>query len=141
MRDVKSALLRSDAFVYAIAIDPPDALPINTRVNPYALREITDDSGGRTEVVHDSSDLEAATSDVQMARPRNGLPSRRLCAIATLISSDAALDSEPSVPTVPTRIPRISTRKFGNSAVPSVSASGTAKKSPATSQSARIAST
>jgi VWFA-related protein len=64
VRDVKSALLRSDAFVYAIAIDPPDALPINTRVNPYTLREITDDSGGRTEVVHDSSDLEAATARI-----------------------------------------------------------------------------
>jgi Ca-activated chloride channel homolog len=64
VRDVKSALLRSDAFAYAIAIDPPDALPINRRVNPYALREITDDSGGRTEVVHDSSDLEAATARI-----------------------------------------------------------------------------
>jgi Ca-activated chloride channel family protein len=64
VRDVKSALLRSDAFVYAIAIDPPDALPINTRVNPYTLREITDDSGGRTEVVHDSADLEAATARI-----------------------------------------------------------------------------
>ena len=47
VRDVRSALLRSDAFVYAIAIDPPaDTRPINARVNPYALREITDDSGG-----------------------------------------------------------------------------------------------
>ena len=64
VRDVKSALLRSDAFAYAIAIDPPDALPINRRVNPYALREITDDSGGRTEVVHDSADLEAATARI-----------------------------------------------------------------------------
>lgn len=65
VRDVKSALLRSDAFVYAIAIDPPaDTRPINARVNPYALREITDDSGGRTEVVHDSSDLGAATARI-----------------------------------------------------------------------------
>ena len=57
VRDVRSALLRSDAFVYAIAIDPPaDTRPINARVNPYALRAITDDSGGRTEVVHDSAD-------------------------------------------------------------------------------------
>jgi VWFA-related protein len=64
VRDVKAALLRSDAFVYAIAIDPPDALPINTRVNPYALREITDDSGGRTEVVHDSLELDAAAARI-----------------------------------------------------------------------------
>ncbi len=65
VRDVRSALLRSDAFVYAIAIDPPaDTRPINARVNPYALREITDDSGGRTEVVHDSADLGAATARI-----------------------------------------------------------------------------
>jgi len=44
--------------------DDFDALPINTRVNPYTLREITDDSGGRTEVVHDSSDLETATARI-----------------------------------------------------------------------------
>jgi Ca-activated chloride channel family protein len=65
VRDVRRALLRSDAFVYAIAIDPPaDTRPINARVNPYALREITDESGGRTEVVHDSSDLAAATARI-----------------------------------------------------------------------------
>jgi VWFA-related protein len=65
VRDVRSALLRSDAFVYAIAIDPPaDRRPINARVNPFALREITDDSGGRTEVVHDSADLGAATARI-----------------------------------------------------------------------------
>jgi Ca-activated chloride channel family protein len=65
VRDVKSALLKSDAFVYAIAIDPPaDTRPINARVNPYTLREITDDSGGRTEVVHDSADLGAATARI-----------------------------------------------------------------------------
>ena len=64
MRDVRSALIRSDAFVYAIAIDSPDRRPINTRVNPFALREITDDSGGRTEIVTDSADLAAATARV-----------------------------------------------------------------------------
>ena len=65
VRDVRSALLRSDAFVYAIAIDTPaDTRPINARVNPYALREITDDSGGRTQVVHDSADLGAATARI-----------------------------------------------------------------------------
>ena len=65
VRDVRSALLRSDAFVYAIAIDPPsDTRAINARVNPYALREITDDTGGRTDVVHDSADLGAATARI-----------------------------------------------------------------------------
>lgn len=64
VRDVRSALIRSDAFVYAIAMDPPDKRPINTRVNPIALREITDDTGGRTEVVSDSAGLIAATERV-----------------------------------------------------------------------------
>ena len=64
LRDVRSALLRSDAFVYAIAIDPPESRPINAQVNPAALREITDASGGRTEVVQDSADLVATTSSI-----------------------------------------------------------------------------
>jgi Ca-activated chloride channel homolog len=64
LRQVKSVLLRADAFVYAIAIDPPNPRAINTRVNPYTLREITNDSGGYTEVVHDSLDLGPATARI-----------------------------------------------------------------------------
>ena len=64
LRDVRSALVRSDAFAYAIAIDSPQPQAINTRVNPTALREITDDSGGRTEVVHSTVDLIAATGRI-----------------------------------------------------------------------------
>jgi len=64
LRDVRSALLRSDAFVYAIAIDSPDRTPINTRVNAQTLREITSESGGRTEVVQNSSDLDDATARI-----------------------------------------------------------------------------
>jgi Ca-activated chloride channel homolog len=64
VRDVRSALIRSDAFVYAIAIDSPERRPINTRVNPFALREVTDDTGGRTLVVSDSDGLAAATQQV-----------------------------------------------------------------------------
>src|SRR5580765_8899357 len=46
LKDVRFALRRSQAFVYAIAIDPPDdRRPINRRVNPTTLREITDESG------------------------------------------------------------------------------------------------
>ncbi len=63
-RDVQSALWRSDAFVYAIAIDSPEPQPINTRVNPQALREITNESGGRTEIVRSSADLEEATARI-----------------------------------------------------------------------------
>lgn len=64
VRDVRAALLRSDAFVYAIAIDPPVTRAINTRVNPYTLRQITDESGGRTEVVQDTSGLGEATARI-----------------------------------------------------------------------------
>ena len=64
LRDVRSALLRSDAFVYAIAIDSPDRRAINTRVNAEALREITGESGGRTEIVQSSDDLAAATARI-----------------------------------------------------------------------------
>jgi Ca-activated chloride channel family protein len=64
MHDVRSALLRSDAFSYAIGIDPPARRAINTGVNISALTEITSGSGGRTEVVHDTADLDTATSKI-----------------------------------------------------------------------------
>jgi VWFA-related protein len=64
VRDVRNALLRSDAFVYAIAIDAKASQAINARVNPQALREITDQSGGRTEVVQTPADLQAATARI-----------------------------------------------------------------------------
>jgi Ca-activated chloride channel family protein len=64
VREVRLALLRSDAFVYAIAIDSPERQPINTRVNAEALREITTQSGGITQVVHDAQGLEAATRTI-----------------------------------------------------------------------------
>jgi len=64
LRDVHSALMRSDAFVYAVAIDSPEPQPINTRVNVTALREVTDDSGGRTEVVHNGTELVDATARI-----------------------------------------------------------------------------
>ena len=63
-RDVRSALARTDAFAYAIAIDPPDSRAINTRVNPAALREVTDATGGHTEVVHSSGDLVVAIARI-----------------------------------------------------------------------------
>jgi Ca-activated chloride channel homolog len=64
IRDVRSALVRSDAFVYAIAIDPPKRQAINQGVNIASLTELTTNSGGHTEVVHDTSDLIAATSNI-----------------------------------------------------------------------------
>jgi Ca-activated chloride channel family protein len=64
LREVRSTLLRSDVFVYAIAIDSPQRQPINTRVSPEALTEITNPSGGRTEVVQDGAGLLTATARI-----------------------------------------------------------------------------
>jgi Ca-activated chloride channel homolog len=64
LRDVSAALLRSDAFVYAIAIDSPERQPINTRVNVDTLRQLTADSGGHTEVVHNSEELADASARI-----------------------------------------------------------------------------
>ena len=64
MADVRRQIRTSDAFVYAVAIDAPKTRPLNDRVNPGALREITDESGGYTEVIHDSPDLVPATERI-----------------------------------------------------------------------------
>lgn len=64
LRDVRSALLRTDAFVFAIAIDSPDRYSINRRVNPEALGEITNQSGGHTDVVKDTADISTATGRI-----------------------------------------------------------------------------
>jgi hypothetical protein len=50
--------------VYAIAIDAPGKRPVSGRVDPYALRAMTDESGGYTEVVHDSAELVPATARI-----------------------------------------------------------------------------
>ena len=64
LRTVATALHHSDAFVYAIGIDPPERQAINTRVNAQALNEITGESGGRTEVVRNKAELDAATARI-----------------------------------------------------------------------------
>jgi Ca-activated chloride channel family protein len=64
LSEVRTALLRSDAFVYAVAIDSPNPNGINRRVNPTALNEITSQSGGHTAVVHDAEELQAATARI-----------------------------------------------------------------------------
>jgi Ca-activated chloride channel homolog len=64
LRELRAALLRSDVFVYAIAIDSADRRTINTGVNAEALRDITNQSGGRTEVIHSSADLYDATARI-----------------------------------------------------------------------------
>jgi Ca-activated chloride channel family protein len=60
----RELLRRSDAFVYAIAIDSATEQRVSTRVNPEALREITGPSGGYTEVVRTSTDLGPATQRI-----------------------------------------------------------------------------
>ena len=64
LKDVRFALRRSQAFVYAIAINPPDQRAINGSVNPTTLREITDESGGRTELVASSAEISAASARI-----------------------------------------------------------------------------
>jgi Ca-activated chloride channel family protein len=63
LRQAREVLRRTDPFVYAIAIDAPGAL-FSTRVNPEALREITSQSGGYTEVVRSAEDLGPATERI-----------------------------------------------------------------------------
>jgi Ca-activated chloride channel family protein len=64
LRDVRSSLLKSDAFVYAIAIDSSDRQAINARLNAGTLRDITAESGGRTEIVHDSAEIAGAAARI-----------------------------------------------------------------------------
>jgi VWFA-related protein len=64
LRDLRGALLRSDVFVYAIGIDSADRRAINAPVNATTLAQITDQSGGRTRVVHDSSEVTAALEQI-----------------------------------------------------------------------------
>jgi Ca-activated chloride channel family protein len=64
LRDVRSALVRSDAFVYAIAVDPPAKRAINETVNVGALNEITGGSGGNTELVHQTNEIVEATARI-----------------------------------------------------------------------------
>lgn len=63
LQQARDVIRRSDAFVYAIAIDAPDARA-STRVSPDALREITGPSGGYTEVVRAPADLGPATGRI-----------------------------------------------------------------------------
>jgi VWFA-related protein len=64
LRELRSALRRTDAFIYAVAIDPPQRRTINTGVNAAALYEITSQTGGQTEVVRDSTEIAEATARI-----------------------------------------------------------------------------
>jgi Uncharacterized protein containing a von Willebrand factor type A (vWA) domain len=64
LHDLRPSLIRSDAFVYAIAIDTPEPQPIAQRVNVETLDEITSQSGGHTEVVRDTAALDGAVGNI-----------------------------------------------------------------------------
>ncbi|MSO56963.1 MAG: VWA domain-containing protein [Acidobacteria bacterium] len=64
LRDARSALIRSDAFVYAIAIDPPARRAINQTVDVTALNQLTGGNGGNTEPVHETAGIVAATARI-----------------------------------------------------------------------------
>ena len=64
LAETRETLRRSDAFVYAIAIDSAPTARVSTRVNPEALREITGPSGGYAEVVKSAEDLGPATQRI-----------------------------------------------------------------------------
>src|SRR5262245_6609833 len=64
LHDLRPALVRTDAFVYAIAIDTPEPQPIAKRISIETLNEITGQSGGRTEVVRATADLDTATANI-----------------------------------------------------------------------------
>lgn len=64
LREVRRALRRTDLFVYAVGIDSKDRRSINAAVNPTALAEITDQSGGRTRIVHDSAEVTEALTAI-----------------------------------------------------------------------------
>jgi Ca-activated chloride channel family protein len=64
LHDLRPALVRTDAFVYAIAIDTPEPQAIAKRVSVETLNEITNQSGGRTEIVRATADLDSATANI-----------------------------------------------------------------------------
>jgi Ca-activated chloride channel homolog len=64
LREVRSGLLRTDAFVYAIAIEATAPYPINRPVAANALKEVTDQSGGTTQVVQSSGEVISAMWEI-----------------------------------------------------------------------------
>jgi VWFA-related protein len=64
LQDALRRLNQTDAFVYGIAIDAPAGPAINHGFSPEALNEISSQSGGYTEVIHDSSELSGAAERI-----------------------------------------------------------------------------
>jgi len=60
---LKQSLVRSDVFLYAIAIDSASSRS-STRVNAYTLNELTAQGGGYTEIITSAADLGPATARI-----------------------------------------------------------------------------
>ena len=63
LSETRDAWRRTDAFLYAIAIDDGNERA-SSRVNPEALRELTGPMGGYTEVVRSAADVGPATERI-----------------------------------------------------------------------------
>ena len=65
MTELRRTIVESDVLVYAVGIDnPPGARQESERVDVAALRQITDDTGGRTEAVRGAGVLDAAIARI-----------------------------------------------------------------------------
>jgi VWFA-related protein len=64
LQDTLRRMNQSDAFVYGIAVDAPLGPAINRGFSPEALNEIAGQTGGYTEVIHESSELTAAAERI-----------------------------------------------------------------------------
>jgi Ca-activated chloride channel family protein len=85
--ELRQAIIESDVLVYALGIDnPPGARQYSERLDANTLRQITDDTGGRTEAVRGAAALDAAIARIanelrqqyslgySTAVPRDGRP-------------------------------------------------------------------
>lgn len=64
LQDALRRLNETDAFVYAVAIDAPQGPAIARTFSPEALKDITSQTGGYTEVIHTSAELGEATARI-----------------------------------------------------------------------------
>ena len=85
LTELRRAIVESDVLVYALGIDnPPGARQTSERVDVAALRQITDDTGGRTEAVRGLGGLNAA-----IARIADELRQQYSLGYSTSVSGDA----------------------------------------------------
>ena len=82
--ELRRAIVETDVLVYALGIDnPPGARQKTERLDAGALRQITDDTGGRTEVVRGAGSLDAV-----IARIADELRQQYSLGYSTLVARD-----------------------------------------------------